>query len=423
MLPLPTDTAMNAAGADHSQKIARYEQYLQRDPDNALLLMSLGDLHHQAGHLEQAASHYQRCMGRPTHARIARGRLANVLISEHKFAEADTLLRELIDSGDGDAALLYNLGLCVYYQQRWQEALTLFEQARQHGQDHADNARYRAYALHHLGDIEAALQACRDSLSAAPSEPLNGYLALLEMDAGDTPNAHQRAQQVLARQPDNHDAALVEGMWFAEQQEPERARQYFDQVVAAEPTNPRAWLGRGLERLYSNDHASAIGAFETAIQYMPKHVGTIVTLAWTRYTQGDLLGAERTFREAIAVDRNFGEAHGGLAVVLLYLRQIDEARRECRIAQRLGPDGFGAVWAHGVLLALDGKRAQGEAEVSAALQRPITADGRTLYDHLQVFLRKQAGQSAAPSAARLLPDASRAAAKLLPNATQKGKTR
>jgi hypothetical protein len=47
-------------------------------------------------------------------------------------------------------------------------------------------------------------------------------------------------------------------------------------------------------------------------------------------------------------------------------------------------------------LALGGRREAGEALVAGALQRPLTADGKTMFDHIQQFVRQQAARSAPP---------------------------
>jgi tetratricopeptide (TPR) repeat protein len=216
---------MNAKVTEKEQAIGRCEAYLRHDPKNPVLLTMLGDLYHQAGRFDEALAHHQKCLAdNPTHT-LAFGRIANVQISQHRFHEAEQTLRQILDVGESDPALLHNLGLSLYYQQRWQEALDAFERARQLGLNDAKNALYRAYARHHLADVAGATEACQESLALAPSNTANGYLALLQMDSGDMLSAHELAQAVLAREPDNTDAALVEGMWFAEQQEPDRARE------------------------------------------------------------------------------------------------------------------------------------------------------------------------------------------------------
>ena len=84
----------------------------------------------------------------------------------------------------------------------------------------------------------------------------------------------------------------------------------------------------------------------------------------------------------------------GWRITLVFMKHYTEARRATRIALRLNPASFGGIYARGALLALDGKRAQGEAEIAQALQRPIMSDGRSLIEHLQVYLRRQIARGA-----------------------------
>ena len=144
----------------------------------------------------------------------------------------------------------------------------------------------------------------------------------------------------------------------------------------------------------------SIAAIERVLAVAPKHVGTLTTLGWAKFTGGDAAGAEQAFRRAIAADRTFGEAHGGLAVVLLCMDRRTEAHRESALARRLDPNGFGAAWSRAAEMALDGDRVRGEAVLTAALKRPIGPDGRSLLDHLQVTMRAQAArapENAAPA--------------------------
>jgi tetratricopeptide (TPR) repeat protein len=334
--------------------------------------------------------------------------MAGVLLSLHRFVEAEALLQALCAAQPDDPALRFNLGLALYYQQRWADALAAFDGARDAGLRHRDLPRYRAGALHHRGRLDEAIEACNAWLADEPGTAARAYLAVLEMDRGDLPAAQRRAEAVLAENPDDPDAALVAGMCMTERQEIDGARRHFERLLALEPDNARGWFGIGLTHMYRQEHAQAIAAIERALVVTPGHVGTLVTLGWAKFTARDVLGAEQVFRRAIAADRNFGEAHGGLAMTLIYQSRITEARRETAIARRLNPHGFGGTWAHGALLGLEGRRAQGEAEVAALLERRVTSDGRSLLEHVQVFVRGQAARTQAkaarlPSTARRNP--------------------
>ena len=379
------------------QSIARHEAYLKVDPANAALHVTLADLYHRAGRLDDALGCLQRCLDQhPGHA-VARGRLASVLISQHRFAEAEQQLRDLTNDDPADAALLHNLGLALYYQSRWTEALDAFRRARTLGlpdrKSEELNLAYLTTSHHHLGDTAAALETGRQ-WAAIGGDAAAGYLALVEMDHGEMAAAHRRAAEVLLRDPGNVDAAIVEAMWSTETQDIERAKSHFDSVVQVQPDNARGWLGLGLAHLYEERTDAAIEALTTATQLMPRHAATLTTLGWARFISRDLSAAERTFRDAIALDRGFAEAHGGLAITLVFMKHYTEARRETRIALRLNPASFGGIYARGALLALDGKRVQGEAEIAQALQRPIMSDGRSLIEHLQVYLRRQIARGA-----------------------------
>ena len=377
--------------------IERHESYLRADPDNTTLRVALADLYHRAGRFDDALACLQPCLERaPAHA-VARARVASVLISQQRFSEAEALLAPLTRE-TGDGALLHNLGIAQYQQRRFADARTSFERAgtalaATDAAAQAANARWLTLACHHLGDTAAALESGRRWAERGGDEAA-GYLALVEMDHGDMAAAHQRAASVLARDPGNSNAAIVEAMWATETQEFDTAQSLFEGVAGHEQDNPRAWVGIGLGHLLQERHAAAIEAFETAARLLPGHAQTLTTLGWGRYVARDLAGAERAFRQAIAANRGFAEAHGGLALTLVVLQRYAEARRATRIALRLNPQGFGAVYAHGALMAIDGKRAQGEAEIAQALQRPIMADGRSLMNHLQMHLRRQVARGA-----------------------------
>ncbi len=223
----------------------------------------------------------------------------------------------------------------------------------------------------------------------AQDDASKAYLALLEMDDGNMPRARELAQEVLARDPENLHASAVAGAYSIEQQDMEAAERFFDNVLRREPENPRAWLGVGLVQLYQQKHAEAIAALEKAVSLMPDNSGTIVTLGWARLAAKDARGAERTFRQAVAVDRNFAEAHGGLASTLALQARVDEAQQEARLAHRLDPAGFGASFARAVLLKIRGKDELAKELLAKVLQQAPAPGAQPLIEHLRIYGAKQ----------------------------------
>src|SRR5262245_26636911 len=283
--PLPMDASLQTS-------IEKHESYIKADPHNALLWVTLGDLYHRAGRLEEALASFERSQIEAPQSAAARSRIAAVRISQHRFGEAQAILADLLHSEPDNSALLYNFGLAQFYQDRWREAQASFDRALSLGLRTRDNFAYLTRSLHHLGRTREAIESCEQWLAQSPDDQARAYLSLLEMDGGNMARAHELAQEVLARDPENRDASTVAGSYSVEQQDMEAAERFFNNVLRREPDSGRAWLGMGLVHLYQQKHPEAVAALEKAVQLMPEHTGTVVALGWARLAARDALGAE-----------------------------------------------------------------------------------------------------------------------------------
>jgi tetratricopeptide (TPR) repeat protein len=375
--------------ASLSESIARHERYHASDPSNAMLLRTLGDLYHQSGQFDKALDAYERTRALNPGDRSLRSRVAGVFLSQNRLEDAELALRALLAEGSDDAALHHMLGICLYHREQYAGAIAELRAARERGLADPDGLHYLAYALHRTGAMQEALEVVDAWLKLAPAASTAGYRALVQMEGGDMEGAVQFAGQVVAHAPDEPSANLVLGIWSIEKQDIDDARNRFERLSATDPDNARAWVGLALTQLYLQQHAASIASFERALEIVPDNVGTIVALAWTHFTNRDVAAAERTFRQAIAVERNFGEAHGGLALVLVWQNRREEARREITLARRLDPRGFGLAYAQSVLMALEGQRPEGEALLARKLEQSLREGGMSIMDNIRMFLRKQ----------------------------------
>jgi len=388
---------VTAASPELGARIARYESFAKADPDNALIWISLGDLYHRAGRFDEAAASFERALLAEPGNAAAKSRLAGVAISRHDFAGAERTLRELVDAGDAHPALFHDLGLALLHQKRFDEALAALEHA---DPEHAPAVWLRRAQAHHQGgDTARAVECARAWAARTPGVAAEGYVALLEYDHGDLASARQRAAAVLEQDPENADASVVIGTWAAEQQDMERAEALFGNVVAREPESPRGWWGLGLMHLYRREFEPALRNMEQARTCQPGNAGLVTTIAWAHFLSGDLARAEATFRDAIAADRTFGEAHGGLAVVLSAQGRAEEARREIRRARGLAPIGFGHAYAQSVLLAKEGKTDEATRLLAEVFERRPAPDAPTLLEAVQIFARREAARAAPPPSA------------------------
>jgi tetratricopeptide (TPR) repeat protein len=184
-------------GEDVIGKVHRYESYVRAAPGNPLLWMNLGDLYHKLSRFDEAIACFERCLHEDTEYTSARSNLAAVMISQHRFAEAERLLRGLLEQARNDPVLLFNLGVSLYYQKHWSKAELAFTDAQARGLATPESYAYRARCRHYAGDMEHAIQFGRKWVETANDAESRGYLALLYMDQGNLTEARQLAQQVL----------------------------------------------------------------------------------------------------------------------------------------------------------------------------------------------------------------------------------
>jgi tetratricopeptide (TPR) repeat protein len=372
-----------------SAEIERFEHYIQADPDNTLLWISLADLYSMAGKSDEATACYEKCLLIDPHNQVAQSRLASLWIEQGRYQDAETALRELQRNEPESPVLHHNLGVALYAQQRWNDALDAFRCAQRAGLEDPNSLAYIVHSLHQSGAVNEALETARKWLEISPDAATEGYLALLEMDHGSIDTARERAERVLQEDPGNADASAVIGNWCLETQQIDSAEHYFDSILASRPNNPRGLLGVALVYLYRQQPVLAVEALEQVLKLSPNHPGILVTLGWARFVNQDIRGAETAFRQAIDINRNFGEAHGGLACVLLFQQRTDEANQAMKRAFRLDRHCFGAIFAKSISLTLLGKVDQGTKMLANLMQQSPQKGSPPLIENLRVFLHQQ----------------------------------
>jgi tetratricopeptide (TPR) repeat protein len=387
---------MNAKADITAAEVRRFEAYVKADPKNALLWTNLGDLYHQAGRVDEAVACYEKCLMLDEANMIARGRLANALITQHRFDEAEKIIRSILTRSGDDPTLLHNLGLTLFYQRRFDEAQRAFERARAIGLRAPKNLAYIVYSLHKKNDTGAALSLAKTWLDESPGTATEGYVAMLELDHGDVDAARARAERVLRAEPANPDANVVLGIACLEQQDTAGAIGHYERAVSTEPDNPRAWQGLGLAHLHRRNLPQALEALQKAQRSMPDSATNHLIIGWAKLANGDARGAEVAFRDAIKANHNFGEAHGGLATALVFQNRVDEARAEIKRAIGLDPKGFGAVFAESLALRLRGKERAGTKVLAELLEQQPLPRSKPLIGYIQDYLRAQ-GHLATPT--------------------------
>ena len=372
-------------------QLARYQSFLKQDASNTNLIGEVSDLHLKLGECGQARKILEDGLSTSPNAPALLSRLALVAIASNNIDEAITILQKLTQTGTDNSIIRYNLAYAFMLQGRAAEARDLLLAIVNPDENQAQielravpEARLLLARAHHfLGEMDDAIKQAKLHLAAHPQDPeALGILALLNLDNNDLEAAKEIAEQTLAVDADNLGGLVTLGSLALNRQDEEDAKTYFNHAVAQHPKSGRAWSGMGLATMLSLDVKDALIHFKHAVKHMPDHIGTWHSLGWCQILTNDLSGAKESFNHAMALDRNFAETHGGLAVVAIGQNQLDIAPAMIKRALKLNPMSFAGRFAEG-LLSGKGEPKKFEEMIHTILASPAPTTGdETLKDVL-----------------------------------------
>jgi tetratricopeptide (TPR) repeat protein len=369
-----------SASAQPQPKLERLLRFLERDPGNPLLLADAASAAFDERDFVQAADLIAR------HEAIAAlsPALTNLkgltALAQQRYEDAIAIFEALRADGQNDPALRFNLAWSKAMVNAWQDALDLLD-------DDTLAVSLRAPALkiqmmHHLELYDDALtEGARLAERFPGNQALMGTMATLAMDAERIDLAKSYAE----RAGDDSEGLAALGMLTLGEHDVTASLQMFDGALRTQPNNPRAWLGKGLALMMSGDGLKGADALEKGAGIFQDHLGSWVAAGWAHYVNKDIAKARASFEHALALDPNFAESHGGLAVVNIAEGKLDDARRNSDIALRLDKNCFGGALAKSLLLQERGNTQAAQKIVEMALSTPVGPGGQTIAQAIMGF--------------------------------------
>jgi Tfp pilus assembly protein PilF len=349
--------------------------FADRDPENPVLLCDLLDELLTAGLLDEVTARISKVSPALRESPGVRFREARCALLRGDAKTTIALLRSLLGSmATVPAGVMHDLAYAQLVEGHAEEALQTLARDHDADGDTVALALLKARILHRLKQLEAALEALAPIQSGARLAEVQGLRALLWLDIGDTAHASEQAELALKADPDQHEAGLVRGTVALWSQQLLESTAAFQRVLERHPESGRAWLGLGQNVMLRGDVPAARSMLERAVTEMPDHIGTWHALAWCQLLEGDLAGAKHSFDKAFALDRTFGETHGGFALVHALRSERKEAEESIKRATRLDPQGRAARYAQSVLLLDDGHVDEARKLIDGILARTPGAD-------------------------------------------------
>ena len=366
--------------AQPSERLSRLLGFLKRDPSNAALLSDAAEAAFEAGDFREASQLLDRY---ETHEPLS-SPLTNlrglVALAERRFEAAADIFAALRAADGDDPALRFNLAFAKSNLGEYENALALLDDDTVAAAPRAPSLKI--HVLHHLGRYDEALDAGEVLAQRFPeNEALMGALATLSLDAEKADLARHYGQKA----GDNAEGRAALGFLALGDQHVEQSLELFDEALAVQPGNPRAWMGKGLGLLAIGDSAKAVEAIDHGAQLFNGHVGSWIASGWAHFVNGEMDEARASFDRAMAIDANFSESHGGLAVLDILEGRLEQAKRESEIALRLDRNSLGGALSASLLLERAGKPELAQRIRERAMTMPIGPNGLTIAQALAGF--------------------------------------
>lgn len=316
--------------------------------------------------------------------------LGTALLALQRPADAEPVFAHLLSNDIGGQSVRYNLVFSLVAQAKFERADDLLGDARQGLLDAVpEAARLCALISYHRGRLTEGIESLRDRVRSVPGDAdAWGLLSLMEYDHGESAGAKAASKRALEIDPDQSYALLTLGSIELDEGDGDDAQNAFRAVVDRDGRNGRAWSGLGFAQLLRMDLSSALGSFESAVIHMPGHIGTWHGLAWAQILSKDLDGAEASLTKALAIDRNFSETHGSMAVIAAMKGQQAEAERMARRATGLNPQSFAGRYAKTLLLQQQGRPEDAASLVSSIMSSSPMKGGQSVRVLMDEFATK-----------------------------------
>jgi tetratricopeptide (TPR) repeat protein len=289
------------------------------------------------------------------------------------YEGASEAFQSLFDTGADDPSIRFNLAWSRAMLKDQERALMLLDETVTAALPQA--AMLEVQLLHDRGEFERAIDQGRRHMVNYPDHPgLNAAVSVLAIDVGDEELA--RSSALLGG--GHPDALTTLGTLALNEDRATDALVHFEQALAMNEGVPRAWIGRGLAKLLSENPSGASADLDRGAEFFDDHSGSWIAAGWSHLIEGDTKSSRDRFKRALVLDPDDAEAHGSLAAVSAIEGKIDEAIRHIELALGLDPQCFAAAVAKTLIASSEGDEEGARALLRQAFGTPIDKHGKTI---------------------------------------------
>lgn len=359
---------------DHAERLNKLLHFLSSDPGNPELLCDCIETAFAAGNADVVRDLLQRSSELPP---LIRARIGMAAMQARDFAIARDVLTPLHACTPDDPNIRFNLAWSLAMEQDKAASQKLLDASTVAALPQA--AMLKVQLTHEEGRFEEAAELAAALLQTHPSHPgLLAAASVLAVDNEDLALAAHYAE----RAGDHPEALTTLGVVALSQDRGLEAAGHFARALALNAHAPRAWIGAGLTKMLSGEHAAAAVEITRGAEIFGSHIGSWIGAGWASLLAHDRAAARAAFDRAMALDHSFSESHGSIAVLDILEGHTGEARRGAETALRLDAKSFSGALARALLASSDNRPELANAIINRALNTPIDQTGRTIAQSL-----------------------------------------
>ncbi|WP_144394459.1 tetratricopeptide repeat protein [Pleionea sediminis] len=361
------------------EQVNRLEKFAQSDPDNISLANDLLNACIAAGELDKGielASNMPTSVRQDPKVAFAVGMLS---MAKGNYEQAVSSFQITYNSHPENVAVSYNYAYALFASHEFEKASKTLLLVENQWRVLPTLKLLLARCLHYLGELKTAIQHIEALVQVEPTNwEAKGLLSLLLLDDGQYEAADQVANEVLGNDDKQLDASIARSSALISMKDIASANDAVTKALEAHPTVGRLWSSKGQLDMLSLDFQKAISSLHQATKHMPDHIGTWHLLGWTQMMTDDLKSARGSFDKALQLNRNFGDTHGGLAVLSVFEGNLDSAKESMRRALGLDSESMAGLYAKALILEKEGNVEESKVIMEKIMQSD-TSKGAMAY--------------------------------------------